>query len=204
MRRQVGDVADHPRDAHAGVGPAARAVVVAALPVRVAHDRVARDRVPRDALRVERVRAGDRDDRVDLIGVQDRPLERLHAAERAAGHRREPLDPELVEERALGPHHVGDGDHGEVRPVRPARRRVDRRRPGRPAAAAEQVRGDDEEAIGVERLAGADHAVPPAEPLAGRAVAIVGAEAVAGALLPAASSRSRPRGRRRSARGRPG
>ena len=87
-------------------------------------------------------------------------------AERAAGHRREPLDPELVEERALGSHHVRDGDHREVRAVRPAGRRVERRRPRRPAAAAEQVRGDDEVAVGVERLAGADHPVPPAEPLA--------------------------------------
>ena len=123
---------------------------------------------------------------VDLVRVQDRPLERLHPAERAAGHGGEPLDPELVEERALGPHHVGDRDHREVGAVRPARRGVDRRRPGRPAAAAEQVRGDDEVAVGVERLAGADHPVPPAEALARVAVAIVGAEAVA-AAAPAAS-----------------
>ena len=116
------------------------------------------------------------------LGKQDRPLQRLHAAERAAGHRREPFDPEHVKERALGPHHVGDGDHGEVRPVRLARRRVDRRRPRRAAAAAEQVRGDDEEAVGVECLARADHPVPPAQRLAGRAVAILGPEPVARAL----------------------
>ena len=76
--------------------------------------------------------------------------------------------PSSSQERALGPHHVRDGDHREVRPVRPPGRRVDRGRPGGPAAAAEQVRGDDEVAVGVERLAGADHPVPPAEPLAGR------------------------------------
>ncbi len=180
---QVRDVADHPRHAHAGVGLAARAVVVATLPGRVAHDRVTRDRVPGHALRVEGVRAGDRHDGIDLIGKQDRPLERLHPAERAACHRREPLDSEYVQERALGPHHVRDRDHGEVRPVRPARRRVGRRRPCRPAAAAEQVGGDDEEAVGVERLAGADHPVPPAEALAGRAVAVLGRETVARARL---------------------
>ena len=176
-------MADHARDAHAAVGPAPGAVVVTALPVRVGRDRVARDRVPRDALRLDRVGAGDRDDRVDLIGVEDRPLERLHAAERSARNGREPLDAELVEERALRPHHVGDGDDGEVRPVRLAGRRVDGRRPGRPAAPSEQVRGDDEVAVGVERLAGADHAVPPAEPLAAGTVTVFGAEAVAGALL---------------------
>ena len=53
------------------------------------------------------------DDRVDLIGVQHRPFERLHAAERSAGDRRQPRDAELVEERALGAHHVGDGDDRE-------------------------------------------------------------------------------------------
>ena len=34
------------------------------------------------------------------------------------------VDAELVEERALGAHHVGDGDDREVRPVGPAGRRV--------------------------------------------------------------------------------
>ena len=94
---------------------AAGAVVVALLPVRIGHDRVAGDRVPGHALRLQRVRAGDRDDRVDLIRVEHRPLERLHAAERAAGHGGQPRDAELVEQRPLGAHHVGDGDHRKVR-----------------------------------------------------------------------------------------
>ncbi len=182
LRGQVGHVADHARHAHAGLGCGAGAVVVAALPGWIAHDGLPRDRVPCDALRVQGVRAGDRHDGINLIREQHRPFQCLHPAERAAGHRREPLDAELVEERALGPHHVRDGDHGEVRPVRLARRRVDRGRPGRAAAAAEQVRGNDEEAVGVERLARADHPVPPAEALAGRAVAVDGAEPVTGAL----------------------
>jgi hypothetical protein len=123
-RGQVGDVADHPGHAHARVGRAAGAVVAAALPGRVAHDRLARDRVPGHALRVQGVGAGDHDDGIDLIREQDRPLVRLHPAERAAGHRGQPLDAQRVKERPLGPDHVRDGDHREIRPVRPARRRV--------------------------------------------------------------------------------
>ena len=60
-------------------------------------------------------------DRVDLVGVADRPLERLHPAERPAGDGGQPLDAEHVEEGALGAHHVGDGDDREVRAVRPCR-----------------------------------------------------------------------------------
>ena len=63
------------------------------------------------------MRAGDRDDRIDLIGIQNGPFERLHAAERSAGDRRKPFDAELVEKRPLGPHHVGDRDAAEHRDV---------------------------------------------------------------------------------------
>ena len=109
-------MADHPRHAHAGVRRLGCVVVAALLPRRVAHDRLAGDRVPRHALRVQGMRAGDRHDGVDLVGEHDRPLERLHPTERAARHRREPLDPERIQERALGPDHVRDGDHREVEP----------------------------------------------------------------------------------------
>ena len=116
--RKVGDVANHPCHAHAGIRCAPGLLVVAVTPRWVAHDRFPGDRVPRYALRVESVRAGDRDDGVDVIGIRDRPLEGLHPAERTAGHGGEPLDPERVEEQALGSHHVGDGDHREGETVR--------------------------------------------------------------------------------------
>ena len=86
LRRQIRDVADHARDAHAGVRRAAGAVVVAALPVGIGHDRVARDRIPGDALRLKRVRAGDRHDRVDLIADTGRPT-RAPACRRAIRRR---------------------------------------------------------------------------------------------------------------------
>ena len=126
---------------------------------------------------------GDCDDRIDLVREQDRPLERLHPAKGTAGHRREPPDPQLVEEGTLNSHHIRHGDHGKSRAVRLAGSRVDRRRPGSPAAPAEEVGGDHKEPVGVERLPRADHPVPPPERLGRQAVALLCGEPVAGAFL---------------------
>src|SRR5581483_9064816 len=60
FRREIRDVPHHARDAHAGVGRASGAVVVAVLPVGIGGDRVSRDRIPGHALRLQRMRAGDK------------------------------------------------------------------------------------------------------------------------------------------------
>ncbi len=78
LGREIRHVADHARHAHARRRRAAGAVVVPALPVGIGGDGVPRDRVPRHTLRLQRVRARDRDDRVHLIRIEHRPLERLH------------------------------------------------------------------------------------------------------------------------------
>ena len=178
---RVRDVPHHPGHAHASVGRPPGAVVVPALPVRVGGDGVARDRVPGHPLRLQRVRAGDRNDGADVGAAQDGPLERLHAAERTARHCREARDAELVQERPLGADHVGHGDHREIRSVGPPGRGIRGRRARGAAAAAEEVRADDEELLGVEGLAGSDHAVPPPESAAAGAVTLFGAEPVPGA-----------------------
>ena len=178
--RQVRDVPDHARHAHARRRRASRSVVVAALPVGIGGDGAAGDGIPGDALRVKRVGARDGDDRVHLIGVPHGPLERLHPAQRPSGHRVQPCDPQLVEERPLCPHHVRDGDDRKVRPVGTPRGRVRGRGSRGAATAAEQVGTHHEEAVGVERLARTDHPVPPAEAAALAAVALFGAEAVSG------------------------
>ena len=177
-RRQIGDVADHPRDAHARRWRPARPVVMPVLPVRIGRDRVARDGVPGHTLWQERVGARDRNDRIHLVGVRHRPFERLHPPERAAGHGRQTRDAEHLQKGALRPHHVRDGDDRKVRSVRPAGRRVDGRRPRRAAASSQQIRADDEELVGVEGLAGTDHAVPPAEAAALAGIALLGAKPV--------------------------
>ena len=55
------------------------------------------------------------------VGIEVAPRERLHAAERAAHHRREALDAERIGEAGLGAHPVFDRDNGKVRAVRPCR-----------------------------------------------------------------------------------
>ncbi len=111
---EIGHVADHAGHAHAGVGLAAGAVVVAALPVGVAHDGLAGDRVPRQTLGVEGVGGGDDHYGVDLARILDRPFEGLHPAQRTARDHRETLDSELVQEGAFGADHIRHGDHREV------------------------------------------------------------------------------------------
>ena len=105
-------------------------------------------------------------------GIGRGPLQRLHAAHRAADHAEQRLDAEAIDQHGLRAHHVGNGDDGEIQPPQFAGGRIGRGRPGRAHAAADHVAADDEVVVGVERPAGADHGVPPAG-LAGDRVHII-------------------------------
>ena len=94
--------------------------------------------------------------------IARRPFQHLHAAHRAADHRKQLLDAEMIDQHRLRPHHVADGDHRQVERVGLAGRRVGRGRTGRAEAAADDVGADDEEAVGVDDLARADQHLPPA------------------------------------------
>ena len=109
-----------------------------------------------------RVAHGERQRREHAMRIGRRPLQHLHAAHRAAGHRKQRVDLELVEQHRLRPHHVADGDDRKFQTPRLAGVRIGRGRPARAHAGAEHVRADDEVALGVDRLAGTDHGLPPA------------------------------------------
>ena len=144
---------------------AARAVVVAALPVGIGGDGVARDRVPGDALRLQRVGAGDRNDRVDLVAgtctahssacmpPSEPPATAASArdAELAAGARAatRTMSATVITGKSdpYGRPVAGLVDDGPVVPRQP---------PSRFVLTTKKL-------VGVEGLAGTDHAVPPAE-----------------------------------------
>ena len=71
------------------------------------------------------MRARNRDERVDLVWIENGPFERLHAAERSTGHGGKPIDTKLVEEGALRAYHVGNGDHWKVGSIGPTCGRID-------------------------------------------------------------------------------
>ena len=133
------------------------------------------------------------------VGPRQRDLERDHAAERAAGDERQPVDAERVE-RAATARAPGRASRpaGTSAPYGRPGRRVERRRAGRAVAAAEQVGAQDADPVRVERAARPDERLPPVAGRVGRAGQRVDDE------RPAAPSAGpgRRAGTRRSARAR--
>ena len=105
---------DLPGDGEPRLGPVSVGVAAAA-PARVGVDRLPLRLGEGDAPgRVARG-DGDRRDGVDALGKEQRPLEHLHPAERAADDEPQAPDAERVEQGGLDAHDVADGDGGEVR-----------------------------------------------------------------------------------------
>ena len=160
--RQIGDMRGHPRDAEAAMRMGALLEIAAAVPVRIGHHGLPAEFVKRDVLRRMPRAAGDRQRREHALRIGRGPLQRLHAAHRAADHAEQRVDAEAIEQHGLRAHHVGNGDDRKIQPPHFAGGRIGRGRPGRAHAAADHIGADDEVAVGIERAAGADHGLPPA------------------------------------------
>ena len=106
---------------------------------------------------------GDHGDHpVHRVGVRDRPLEGLVAAERRAGDGDQVRDAEPVEHRLLRRHDVAQRDGGEVGAVAAVSLGIQAGRSGGAVGRAEHVGRDDEVPVRVDRLAGSDQPIPPA------------------------------------------
>ena len=160
--RQIGDMRGHPRDAEAAMRMGALLEIAAAVPVRIGHHGLPAEFVERDVLRRMPRAAGDRQRREHALRIGRGPLQRLHAAHRAADHAEQRVDAEAIDQHGLRAHHVGNGDDRKIQSPQFAGGGIGRGRPGRAHAAADHVRADDEVSVGVERTAGTDHGFPPA------------------------------------------
>jgi len=116
-------------------------------------------------------RAGDRQGGEHRVRVARRPLQHLHGAHRAAEHREQPRDAQMVDQPLLRPHHVVYRHRRKIDAPQPFPIVARAARAGGAHAAAQHIGADDEVAAGVQRLAGTDHHVPPAV-LAGDRVAL--------------------------------
>ena len=123
---EVGDVRDPARQREPVVGPHAVLVVVAAVEVLVLHDRRARDGAEGDVLRREPGARADHEPGAELVGVVERPLQHLHAADRAADRRERPLDAQVLQQPPVHRDEVAHGAEREAQAVRLAAGRVDR------------------------------------------------------------------------------
>ena len=141
------------------VGPLARQIPAAA-PRGIGFDGHPLHGVPGDGLGGRGGRRRKHDQPIDRHRGPAAPLERHHAAERAAGDERQPIHAELREQRGVRERQIRRRQVGKrlVVLARPLPRA------GGPVTAPEQVGCDDGMAGGVQRLARPDERAPPAPP----------------------------------------
>ena len=152
---------DHARHRQAQIR-AHPVVIVAVLPVGIAHDRLPSNLVAGDGLGRVAAGRGQGQDAVHHLRMACGPLQGLHPAQGPADHGQEMIDAKVADQLALGPDHVGDGHDGKIEtPVAP-RGRIDGRRPAGAHAAADDVGADHEVAVRVDGLAGPHVMLPPA------------------------------------------
>ena len=139
--------------------------IVPATELRIERERPPRELGESDPPGTVSCRRREHRERLDPSPIENSPLERLHAAERAADDEPHARDGESVEESLLQTHLIAHRDRRKVaRPagtVRGSRTGAGprRERSGRAVAAAEKIGRDDEVDLGIERPAAAEE--PP-------------------------------------------
>src|SRR5215212_3392985 len=144
----VGHHPRHPGDGQPPIGPPPRAVVVAALPVRVGHYGAPSDLAHPDPLRPESTRGRHGDSLLYEVGELYGPLQRLLPSDGTAGDEGQPLYAEGVEQAPLRPNHVPDRDDGKAHRVGSPRAWLCGGRTCAARAATDEVRADDEVLLG--------------------------------------------------------
>ncbi len=114
-------------------------VVIPFVPLRVRHHRSPPDFVQRYLLRRGAPGSRNWNHELDVLRVSDRPLQRLHAAERTSGHREELVHSQVVQQFSLDGNHVFNGNYREIQPVRFPGFRIDRARARGPLAASQSI-----------------------------------------------------------------
>ena len=107
-------------------------------------------------------RRGNRNRAAQHLREHRQPAQHLHSAHRAARHRKQLRNAEMVNQAFLTVHHIFNRNQREREAIRLLRRGIDAGRPGRAFAAAEHIGANDKILVRVERLAGANHVIPPA------------------------------------------
>ncbi len=116
-----------------------------------------------DVLRGVVRRSRDRNGSEDLVGIQRRPGQDLHAAHRAADNGEKSFDSQPVDQLFLGSHHVLNGDRGKVdRPGVVTCMALGAAGACRAHASTQNIRTDHEKTLCVDRLARPHQGIPPA------------------------------------------
>ena len=106
-------------------------------------------------------RDADDERALHALGMEDGPLQRLHAADGAAQHQPQAADAERIEQPRLRAHVVADGNQRKVRPVDFAGFGIDRAGPRGAVTGAQHVDADDEVVLQRENRAGSEDLRPP-------------------------------------------
>ena len=154
-------MSDHPRKAQPSIRVLLFLKVTTLVEVLIAGNGLTRNFVKRDVLCRQLSRRSDGNTGAQAVGIIDRPLQCLHAAEAAADHGGKNIDTQMVSKGGLGVHPVFYDNVGKVWPIGLARVRVDTAWTSTAMAPTQVVHAHDKKSICVDGLVGSNTGIPP-------------------------------------------